>query len=170
MPVPDWQPGMIITASRLREMQTKTVSQVSDLTINNTTTFQNTNLVIPLVAGATYRFEVRGNYHGSSAADIKFNWTLPAGADIQRIVAGPGSTSTGGAANFTTTAWRRLTVATDLVIGAAGAGTNVSFFEVGLITVGVTAGNATFVAAQQSADVSDTVFTAQSFLDYIRLS
>lgn len=77
-----------------------TVFRTTDLDRASTTTFAaDPVLQATLAASAKYKVEVYLNYGALLAADIKTQWTVPAGATGNRSVMGPGSTSTNATAD-----------------------------------------------------------------------
>lgn len=169
MPFPVWTAGKRITAADLTAMQWHTVRQGSDQTVNNTAVLVASAVEIPVVANALYRYQAFINYRSGTTADFKYNWTLPSGASMQRFIAGAGTSATGGPSNFTTTLWRRLTESTDAPIGGAGNTNNTMILETGEIDTGANAGDVTLVFAQNTADASDTILGAVTWVDYLRI-
>lgn len=172
MPFPVWTPATIITAQRLTDQQWHTVRQGADQIVNGSTTFVNTSIIIPLVANAIYRYHLMMNWLGSAAGDIKFDWSVPAGASMNRFGGGPGTDATTGgtAQNFSTSSWRRMNNTNGHSLSGAGLGVNAAGYDFGEIIVSATAGNATLRFAQNTSDANDTTFSLTSYVDYLRIA
>jgi hypothetical protein len=169
MPYPVWTAGQTITAQMLIDMQWHTVEQALDQDVTSSTTLVDSGIVIPGVANATYRYKLRVRFQSSAVADIKFAWSVPSLATMGRFLAGPGTSATGGNANFTTTSWRWLTATTESAIGGGGASVSGLYIEDGEIVMSSTAGNVTLRFAQNTSEATTTRIVAGSYADYLRI-
>lgn len=171
MGFPQWFAGSTITAQKLSDMQWQSVIQGGDQTRTSTTTFLATNLVVPVVASASYKYRLLVSYISNDIADIKFNWVVPTNAAIDgRWNWGIGRDA-GGSAQVSATHNRhaRNSATTQVVVG----GTSVDqlplgYHEEGVITGG-DGGNCTFQFAQNTADPFVTTLQAVSRVDYLRI-
>lgn len=134
----------------------------------NTTVLQNvTSVSAPVPTAGTFAFRGMVYYSSSTAADIKFAWLLPAGATVLWNGLGMVTGSTGtGDATFTTVAASDATVA----CGGGGVGVILSVQIEGTYVAGGTAGTLQFRAAQNTADLSNTVVHAHTRFDIWRLA
>lgn len=144
-------------------MPYKTTNQT--LTSNSTGHQDVTQLVAAMPAAGTFSFRGVIYYDTSTVADIKFAFTVPAGALLRwgglGVVPGGGPTGDG---SFST-----VTVSdTSTPFGGGGAGT-VLFCQIeGEYVGGGTAGNLQLRAAQNTAEVSNTIVIARSRLEIWR--
>src|SRR5262249_11988175 len=89
--------GKRITTSLLNAMIPVTVYKSADQTVNNSATFVDAaDLGFTAEANATYKIRLWAAYSSNTTPDIKFNWTTPSGASLQRYSLGPqvGTTDT----------------------------------------------------------------------------
>lgn len=135
------------------------------LTQNSTGLQSVTSLVAAVPTAGTFDFRGTIFYSSATAADIKFAFLLPAGGTI--LWGGIGVITGGGAsgdANFATAA------ASDGALAYGGNGVGVILgcqFE-GTYVAGGTAGNLQFRAAQNTADLTNTVVHAHSKIEIWR--
>jgi hypothetical protein len=165
---PVWTAGQKVTAAMLAGMQRNWVNQGADLVVNNSTTLQNTSLIVPMLANGIYEYLIQGWVRASATADVKFNWSLPAGATVDRNMWGAATGATGGTTAYTESMFR-VNSGGDIEVGAVSTSTTSAYYEYGLIRCGGTAGNATLQFAQFVANASDATFRAQSNLFYTRV-
>lgn len=138
--------------------------------INNSTVLvSDTVLVIPMAAGAVYTFDAWIAYDVTQVADLKIGWLVPAGTTMHWAGGGiqEASTSTTGNAAINRRLW---TEAQTAVLGGAAAGTPVVATASGLIVVGSTAGDLTLQRAQATAEVSDAIIKAGSWVKLERVA
>jgi hypothetical protein len=132
-------------------------------TVNNSTTnVTDTAVTMTLVANAVY--EMRGTFiwTSSAVADVKFNFTFPAGTAVDlAVMRGHQGTASVPQAND----WTYLPAnASNVAMGCTGAA-NGSFCKMeGLVRVGSTAGSLGLTYAQLALEVSDTIRKAGSYL------
>lgn len=167
MAYPTWRSGMRVTASRLRGMQWQRVEQGSDLTVNNSTTYQLTNLAIPAETGGVYRFIMDIGY--TTFIDVKIEWDDATSGNGNRNSFGIGRDTTGNNLHTATDVnVRVLNTVTDAQIGYSSAGNGMAYHEDGEFEAGGD-GDITVMFAQNTADASDSVFLARSRLYYVRI-
>lgn len=127
---------------------------------SNTVLANITGMSIPLpgTTGAIFQFEAVAYYNSNTTADIKFAFTIPAGATMRwggtGLSTGAGSVS--GDATFPSITGS----GTSAAFGGAAADAW-AYFQ-GEVTMGVTAGNLQLQAAQQTSDASATNVLARS--------
>lgn len=133
----------------------------------SSTVLQNvTNMLaaLPATAGAIYRWRGTVFYEASTAADIKFAYTIPAGASMRW---GISSLNTAGTQPTYTTA---TASGTAMAAGALGVGTVMMAQMTGEVTQGANAGNLQLQAAQNAADATNINIFDRSYLEVWRLS
>lgn len=134
----------------------------------NSTALQNVTALVAAVPTAG-TFGIRGiiYYSSSTVADIKFAFLLPAGGTIQWNGLGvvTGGTNTGDASFGVATASD-----SSISYGGNGVGTQQAIQIEGTYVAGGTAGNLQFRAAQNTAELTNTVIHAQSRLEIWRIA
>lgn len=164
MPYPVFSAGQTLTAGQLAALQWTEVIQGTVLTVNNSTTFVDSNIVVPTLANARYRFELLCAFTSSPA--VKFRWDVPSGGQVDRYELGPGSDASGGSGSNSTVSTRRMTASDSLVVNGA---TNTHVREAGVITGGASDGDVTLQFAQNSAIAADSDLSSSTRLFYIRI-
>jgi hypothetical protein len=135
-------------------------------TVNNSTTLQNDNhLFLPVEASAEYEMHCLLAYSGSSPADLKVLFSVPAGA----IMVGMGSILPVNATSQSDISSVPYGHNSSEIWGTFGAGTQVGVVTGTVVTAG-TAGNLQVQWAQYSAVPSDTDVHAHSFLRLTRMA
>lgn len=132
---------------------------------SNTVLANLTNMAIalPATVGAIFRFRGCVFYDSATAADIKFAFTIPAGATMEWGIMGLATAiagTTGDASMPATTG-----SGTALVAGGAGVGTALWIQYEGEVTMAAAAGDLQMQAAQQTSDPTATTIHARSFLE-----
>lgn len=168
MAYPTFLAGQRLTAGMLTEMQWREVEQGEDQIVNNTTTLVDTNLVVPVVAGARYRFRLFVGYNSGETPDISFAWSVPSGGAVTAWTWGLGVSGTGAISDYTSVQMRRPATTTVRNVGGSGTANAHSYHEEGILSGGV-GGNITFQFAQFVADPSDTEIFGASRIDYLRI-
>ncbi len=138
--------------------------QLSDQTRNNSVTLlSSTDLVLPVAANSNYIFESQLICDSNTTADIKYSFLIPAGASL-RV-----SAWTGGALDtaLQTGIYHDAFDGTQFSSEGAGSGTMMTCRPGGRLAVAGTAGSLTVQFAQNTANVSNTLLKAGS---WIRLS
>lgn len=152
--------GQRITAALLNQMIALKVVKPTDESLASSATLQNDNdLVLPLVANATYLLQMQLGYEGGTAgaSDLKIGWTFPTGTTIRWMAIGNSTTPTFGSA---------VGKSESTVVGFAtnGAGVLQSLFVSGEVTVSSTAGNLQLQWAQNTINATATIVHAQSWI------
>lgn len=152
---------------RARSGHTSTRVAVDQVLTASSTVLQNiTNMVatLPGVNGSIFQFWCRIFYDVSTTADIKFAFTIPAGAAMRW---GLSSLNTGGTnPTYTTT----NVSGTALAAGGLGVGSTMFAVIEGEVTMGATPGNLQLQAAQNTSDPSVSTLMARSFMEVWRTS
>lgn len=158
--------GQLLTTDVLNLPRKRLVVQTADQTINNSTTLVDTEIVIPVEAGATYWYQCLISYSavrptdGGSALD--FAWSAPTGTALARFsqsyIEDPAST---GANSGALIIQRRPANTTRIPAGGSD-GTDPpsnfhSAYDRGTIAVGGVSGNVILQVAQRSASATDTI-------------
>ncbi|MET9876580.1 hypothetical protein ABZZ36_18425 [Actinacidiphila glaucinigra] len=172
MPYPAWQAGQRITADLLLGGLTFNAEQGSDLSVTNSTTLVDSNLVIPAEAGARYEYTLQAIYSTNTTGKIQFQWGVPSGSMMVRSGHGLGNGQTGGATTGTLVYSGRGDFNTVFNVGGTTGSPpgDASFIEVGEIVTGSTAGNAVLRFAQAATNATDpAILRALSRLRWRRI-
>lgn len=99
---PEWRAGQIITADDLNSVRLKMAVQVNSQ-VSTSTTLTDSEVVIPVEAGAVYSYRALIAFSATTASDFSWAWAIPSGATLARwtisVVEALGSgNNTGGAA------------------------------------------------------------------------
>lgn len=174
MPFP-WYAGQVLTADRFNARNSYMITQDTDQVFTSTTTLTNTQIVVPVEAGAVYVYWLFVSYSATTASDMKWAWAAPVGTLLSSytsaFIAGAASGLNTGAAII----MRRPANTTERLAGGtdtASPPTNFhSAYDRGTITVGGTAGNVILQAAQNTSSVDQTVIRGgnQTRLVYSRI-
>jgi hypothetical protein len=146
----------------------QTVYQSVDLTRNNTTTFLDSfDLVVPVLASASYTFESNLMYDTAAAADVvmRISYPLSTTGLISNGGSGTGITTATNAINQQATSLSSTQIT--LTYGGVGTGTVLSVCPSGGFTVFTTGGFLTIGFAQSTANASNSLLKKWS---WIRLS
>lgn len=153
--------GQILTATALNTLAPLVARKTADETVNNSAVLQNDNeLVLAVEANTSYIVWCHLVQQSGTTPDFKFEFTFPTGATRAGWNAFGGNT-----ANWQAT----LANANGGSSGINGTGANSSVDVYGLLVVGSTAGNLQLVWAQNTANASDTIVRAGSFLHLTRV-
>lgn len=146
-------------------MMPLTAFKAANKTVNNSTTLSaDSELVIAVEANTSYLFEAYLEYSSATTPDAKFSITTPAGATWSIA---PRGLTTGVAATSGSIETAPLTTG-GIALGGNGAGTHLTATPSGQVTITGTAGNVTLTWAQNTANVSDTVLYAGSWMRLTR--
>jgi len=141
---------------RNRDPRLVTILKSADEIVNNSTTYQDDNeLFLPVGVNQYWTFELYAIFTGNATADIKFTFTVPAGAVMFWGVQGyfDGNTD--------------LRDQTQAVVGAANGATERGVLLQGIIDTAAAAGNMQLQWAQNVANASDTtVIKGSSLIAY----
>lgn len=170
MPYPLLAAGQVLTADMLRSMQIQSVEQGSQQDVTSSTTLVNSNLIIPTVAGAEYRYWLLISYVASTAGDLSCAWSVPANGAVERFGAGLGDIATvpTNINAMTHVQFRRPATGTVIIVGGGGAGQGVSYHESGKVEAG-DGGNVIWQFAQGTSNATATSVTPTSRLEWVRI-
>ncbi|MGH8575350.1 MAG: hypothetical protein ACREXJ_00190 [Gammaproteobacteria bacterium] len=134
------------------------VYKTTDTTRSSTTTLAaDPHLTLDIDANAVYLLTFRAAVQSPAAADLKWDWSLPASATMHHYT----YAVTGGTGSFTP-ATSSITLAT------TGGADGVIIY--GTIITGATAGNVTWRWAQAVSDAGSTIVLAGASLHLIRIA
>lgn len=149
----------------------QTKQQTADLTRNAQITFlDSADLVIPLVAGASYSFESNLMYDTAAAADIVIRISYPSGTTGLISNAGSGTAITTATNAINQQASSLSSTSVSLTYGGVATGTILSVNPSGGFTVGVTAGNLVVGFAQATSNASNSLLKQWSWIRLSRTS
>lgn len=138
-----------------------TVTQASDATVNNSTTYQNSSLTFSVAANTKYHFKGVAFIDTGATADYKFQFTGPASPTVLRI-----STASIAAG---ATAYTNIRIETAFAQSRAvtGTGTNGGYVEFeGILHNGANAGSVMFQWGQNALEAVNTILRAGSYIEY----
>ena len=167
MPPPVWVPGQVLSASDVNNwLVPSAIIKLADQSkTSNTTLGTDNELTLAVAASATYRFEAYLNYEGGTgnASDIKYQWTVPAGAALRfhDLHQGPGGTPDTIDTHTASTIYSAATNGAGNLCGMSHLGT--------LLTAG-SSGNVFLSWAQNTTNGTPTIVHAQSCIILQRLS
>lgn len=148
----------------------KTGTQSVNSGNTGTTLVDDSALVVPVAANATYIVEAFIRYVAGTTGDLKLGWTAPASATFTWAAYGPqsGATSVSNASAV----YRRRSVGDTEIVGGAGTGGGNEGVAVpkGLLVTSATAGNLQMQLAQGASDGTDTSVLADSWLRLVRVA
>lgn len=157
------------TALDLLNSITRGVVKTADESLTSNATLQNDDdLVLPVVASATYIVEWSLVTDGALAADFKYSFTGPASATMTWESVGILTTDT--TATAARGATDNATIGTVQTHGTILAGTNSRIDGRGVLTVSTTAGSLQLQWAQNTSTASATRCRAGSWLRATRIS
>ncbi len=140
------------------------VPKAVDQTINNNAGFtDDTELVLAVAANTVYELSGEIAYEGTTTADVRMTFTGPTAATMALwTIGGPAASTT----SFTNTGLLAVPGALGVsqIVGGAGAGTIGVARPLGRLVVGANAGNFQFKFGQATAEVSDVIIKAGSWL------
>ena len=168
MPAPTWTAGQVLAAADVNSWFVGLYAvKTADQSITSSTTLTNdTALFLSVAASATYLLHGFLLYEGgtSGSSDIKWTFTMPAGAALRySYVATPPTITT--AAVVASTAASAATGAS-----TGGPGVLESVMMLGTVVTGVTAGTLQLQWAQNTSSLTSTIMHAQSCLALWRVS
>lgn len=176
---PAFAAGDRVTAQLLNDMQSSVIVATTAQTINNSATFVNdATLVVPVLANANYviEFFVMFSQGGATlTADVKTEWTAPAGTAALKQVTGPTDGNAVDPAQWISRVDTGARVSAHLLgttviynLDTSANGSSV-IWESALVNVDGSAGNVTFRWAQNAATAQNLTRDAFSFARYTRL-
>lgn len=162
---PDFADG-IVTAAKLQQLS-DAINQRTPLfalkdsneTVNNSNTYQDDDeLLLSVEANLRYQGFCQVVFSSATAADYKMFLNLPSGA-----------TATDWSYVYQGTA-DIASASSGVIVPGSGVGSKDVLMWSGILTVGATAGAATWRWAQSVADATDTVVYAKSFFKLTRVT
>lgn len=154
--------GMQPTAAQLQLAYPDLAIKATDETVNNSATLQNDDeLLLTVVANAKYRVDMHVIWNSNSTADWKWAWTTPTGLSGFFTATGfPAGSATlyTGALPWSGTGSNE------------GQGADVYTKFSGILITGANAGTLQFQWAQNTANASNTIVRAASFLSLLRMA
>jgi mannose/fructose/N-acetylgalactosamine-specific phosphotransferase system component IID len=158
--------GQRITAALLDQIIPLQVIKPADQSLTSNTTLQNdTDLTLPVVAGATYIFICYLDFEGgaSGSSDLKLQWSVPSGAALRYACP---HINAGGSNVLQNT----NTATTNVTLQTNGAATLLGVMMTGTLVMSSTPGNITLQWAQNTSSGTATIVHAQSMLLLIECS
>jgi hypothetical protein len=166
MAVPVWVPGQVLTASDVNTWLAPqgVVKPASQNVISSTVLVNDTDLVLPVAANASYIFDCFLDFTSVSGADLKVSWAVPSGASLLYQALH----NEGGATGLNNS---QLIYADSNTLFCAGNGATqvAAGLNGSLITTG-TAGNLQLRWAQNTSTASNTTIRVQSYLMLVRVA
>ena len=157
--------GSANVSLRTRAVYLTTRVAVDQVLTASSTVLQNiTNMAaaLPGTVGAIFRWSAVAFYDATTTADIKFAWTIPAGATMRwgMNALGPGGTNP---------VYTSITGSgTAVSIGALGIASVTMALMEGEVTMGATSGNLQLQGAQNTSDASVTTVYTRTFMEVWR--
>lgn len=142
--------AMVNATSELRPVFKR---KTSDETVNNSATLQNDDhLFLSVAASTTYELDGVLHYNSGTTPDFKFGWTVPTGLTMKYTVQAVSGSFNGFSQDQTT------------IPAIDGQGVDVAAVLTGIVIVSTTAGTLTLQWAQNTANASNTIVRAGSYL------
>jgi hypothetical protein len=133
------------------------VRKTADETVNNSATLQNDDVLLAAVAAnQVYEFELQFHYNSGTTPDIKFGWTFPSGLTMVYDIYSVGGGSFLGYGQTQAT-----------VPALDGLGSPIGGLAKGIIAGTYAAGTLQLQWAQNTANASNTIVLAGSYLKLI---
>jgi hypothetical protein len=82
---PQWLAGQIITADRLNARNVHLVTQDSDQVVTSSTALVDSEIEIPVVAGAVYSYTALIAYNATTTSDFRWAWSYPLDTVVLRF-------------------------------------------------------------------------------------
>jgi hypothetical protein len=161
---PVYLAGGRLTAGLLTSGEILEAVKDADQSVTSSTVLVNdTKLTLPVVAGATYDFICYLDFEGgtASSSDLKFQWSVPAGAVLRYACPHVNASGT-NVLNNTNTA------TTSITVQSQGAGVLCGVTCTGTLVMSSTAGSLTLTWAQNTSNGTATIVHAQSKLSLVR--
>ncbi len=166
MPIPTWVSGQVLTASDVNAWFVPLFAyKGSDQSkTSNTTMGNDTALVLAAAINTSWKFECFIDYDGGTqgSSDIKWQFTVPAGATMRYYYAGLGT------AGGTLAAWSNA--GNVQTAGTNGLGTHRVIYMNGTYVMSGTAGNLQLQWAQNTSSGTATTVYTQSYLQLWRVA
>lgn len=169
---PDIEVGDIVSADLLDSMLPIIASKTTSTTRTSTTTVaDDPDLVLPVVANASYIIEFYIRYGAITAGGFKTAWTVPSGVTTSsKDVHGPGSSAADTNADNISVRMGNHSYANQVSYGTRNNNASVLHaHEYAIVTTGATAGNVTLQWAQTTSSGTGTIVYAGSFAKAVRV-
>lgn len=149
-----------------------TVFMSSAVTVNNTTTVTDaTGLSVAVLASATYKFDGWIIYTSNTTADFKLQPSSPSGTTGDWSMVGYGRDVSPAADTGLGGLWLGADIGSSLTTAGDSTGTASLVCRVsGLFITSTTAGTFKLRFAQRTANASNTVCKARSWMDVVRIA
>ena len=144
-----------------------TIRKSADEVVNNSDVLQNDDdFFFDVLEGDVWEVVITGLVTSATAADFKYDFSVPTGATVHGIV---GSLQVGAAGSGTNDLAASVDLTADDGIGTLGTGTEAAFYIRALVVVAETPGVVNFRWAQNTATASDTTLLAESWMTVRRI-
>lgn len=164
---PTWLAGQIVTAAALTGMQTNMIVKQATESVTSSTTLQDDDeLVVPVVANATYSITFYIAAVGATAGDINTEYSVPSGTTGFKWCIGPAVSATDRENTSMVSAVHGFT--TDRSYGVVSTTLGVAIVESLQVVTGSTAGNVVFRWAQNASSATATSVLAGSYVTWVR--
>jgi len=166
LPIPTWVAGQVLSASDVNVwfLPLNVIKPSSQAVTSSTTLVNDTALVLAVAANSTYLVHGVIEYNGANGGDIKWTFTIPAGASGffgATYTAATSGNFAGGAAF----AWTDTTPSQ-----GNGTGTPMDIRITGILVIAGTAGNLQFRWAQNTSNATATTVMPNSALLAYRIA
>lgn len=135
--------------------------------LSTATPANDPDLVVPLLANATYLFKLVAMWGSPAAADFRSGWNFPTGSTGLKYCLGPASGATSRDSTTMRTGVHALTSNVDYGADATG---YTGVLEHGMIVTAATAGDLNYKWSQTTSTASNTTLSFCSFLEVIRVA
>lgn len=164
MPVPTWSVGQVLASADVNNWFVPLAGlKTGNQSVTSSTTFVNdTALVVSCAASASYAWWSAVAFEAASGGDMKFQWTIPAGASIAGTLLY--RTMTPGDSVHTL-----LSASNPVQTPGSGAGVGLGLTAFGTLIMGSTAGNLQFQWAQNTSNSTATIVRTGSVLIATRI-
>lgn len=169
---PDLAASDDFTVELLRQMipnyiiKSGSESATSDATLND-----DSDLICPVEANATYHVKFNVFAAATTTADIKTAWSVPSGAGGLRKVSGPGSTAADGSADNVAGKFGVHGFTTEITYSGVRNSNTLQFWilEEALVIVSATAGDVIFRWSQATSNATASIVYA-SWAEFRRVA
>lgn len=165
MAVPVWSVGQVLTADDVNTWFVPAAAyKTADQSLTSSTTLANDNeVLVPLAANAVYKFDAWLDFIATAGADIKWTWTVPAGAGLVYNA----EHNEGGGTAYTNS--QLVYADTDVPMAAGGSPAVNAVPMKGLMTTSTSSGNIRLKWAQNSSNAGATHVRPGSYIEMRRI-
>jgi hypothetical protein len=165
MAIPTWTVGQVLTADDVNNWLVPLHAyKAADQSLTSSTTLTSDNdLLIALAANSAYRFECWLTFAANVGADIKWTWTVPAGAALSYQA----QHNEGGSTGYTNS--QNVYADTDVPMAAGGTAQVTGVLMTGHLTTSTSTGNIRLKWAQNSSNAAATHVRVGSYLHLDRV-